>query len=92
MSFNICSLVWAGEHIMMMLDPGITSAGSELALFIVPTKSPLFSQCDLAVYALIYLLKTSGRLLRTLIFHLGLRWPMTAIEAQARLPPPAKVI
>ena len=84
-------MVCAGEQIITMCEPGITSSAFEETLFIFPTRFPLDSQADLAVYAIISSLKISGRLVMMLIFHLGLLCPIVAIEAHARLPPPANV-
>ena len=75
-----------------MLEPGMTSRALFEHRLMRPVMSPRCSQFDLAVCATISLLKTSGLRVRMLIFHVGFKWPITAIEAQARLPPPAKVI
>ena len=76
---------------MTMSEPGMTSLATLEHLLMRPVILPLCSHADLAVWATISLLKTSGRLVRMLIFQFGLRWPMTAIDEQARLPPPANV-
>ena len=76
---------------MTISEPGMTSRAEFEQRLIRPVILPRCSQFDLAVCATICSLKTSGRLVRMLIFHLGFKWPMTAIDAQARFPPPANV-
>ena len=83
--------VCAGEQIMTMFEPGITSLALLDTLLMRPVMLPRCSQVDFAVLATIDSLKSSGRRVRMLIFQLGCRWPITAIDAMARLPPPANV-
>ncbi len=72
-------------------EPGITSLASFDTLFILPIRSPLFSQLLDFVYALICELQASGLLDRRFILKPGFIWLIVAIEAWARLPPPAIV-
>ena len=81
----------AGEQIITTSEPGMTSRALLEHRLMRPVILPRDSQLDFAVCATISLLNTSGLRVKMLIFQLGFKWPMTAIEAHARLPPPAKV-
>lgn len=56
---------------IIIFDPGITSSGLSEALFTLPTKSPLYFQIQLSVFATTLSLNSFGLLQNTLIFTFG---------------------
>ena len=68
----------AGEQIKIIYDPGTTSLASFEHLFIFTFMSPLNSQADFFVFALISDAHTSGLRDKTLIVYLGFWCPTTA--------------
>jgi hypothetical protein len=82
------TLVCAGEQIKIIYEPGTMSLASFEHLFIFPFMSPLNSQADFLVFALISEAQTSGLRDKTLIVYFGFWCPITATEPWARFPPP----